>query len=195
MRTFAALLAPAALALATLFAAPASAADHMVTGAVAPAPMGHKQFCRDYPAECSVRSRRGKVTKLTRKRWQELVAINEHVNAIVQPVTDQEYYATEEYWTYPGEYGDCEDYVLLKRQLLMKRGWPASSLLITVVRQSDGSGHAVLTVRTDKADFVLDNLDYRVHAWSQTPYRFVRRQSDTHSGRWNAVRDTRPVGF
>lgn len=186
-------LALAALALTgtALTATSAHAVKPMITGAIAPAPIGHRQFCRDYPADCRIRSRRTAATELTRERWDQLTAVNEHVNRIVQPVTDQEYYATEEFWTYPGEYGDCEDYVLMKRELLMKQGWPASSLLITVVRQRDGSGHAVLTVRTSRGEFVLDNLDYRVRPWTETPYRYVRRQSASHSGRWKAIRDNR----
>ena len=190
-KTFRSLAAFATLAAAAFIAQPAQAAQTMITGAIAPAPIGHKQFCRMHPAECNVRSPRTRATKLTRARWEQLVRINEHVNAAVEPVTDQEFYATEEYWTYPGDYGDCEDYVLMKRDLLMKQGWPASSLLITVVRQRDGSGHAVLTVRTSRGEFVLDNLDYRVRPWAETPYRFVRRQSASHTGRWQAIRDNR----
>ena len=58
----------------------------------------------------------------------------------------------------PNGAGDCEDYVLEKRRELMHKGLSASDLLITVVRKPDGEGHAMLTVRTDKGDFVLDNL-------------------------------------
>ena len=190
-KTVRGLAALALLAAGAVAATPASSAQTMITGAIAPAPIGHRQFCRDYPAECRVRSARTTATELTRERWAQLVRINEHVNSVVQPVTDAEFYATEEFWTYPGEYGDCEDYVLMKRDLLMKQGWPASSLLITVVRQRDGSGHAVLTARTSRGEFVLDNLDYRVRPWAETPYRFIRRQSASHSGRWQAIRDNR----
>ena len=184
------LLGSAVLA-AAFHVAPAAASQHMVTGAIAPAPIGHKRFCRDFPAECRVRSSRTEATVLSRARWKELLDVNAAVNGSVEPVTDQEFYATEEFWTYPQGFGDCEDYVLMKRRMLMQRGWPASSLLITVVRQRDGSGHAVLTARTTHGDFVLDNLDYRVRLWTETPYRYVRRQSASHSGRWKAVRDLR----
>jgi hypothetical protein len=34
----------------------------------------------------------------------------------------------------------------------MLRGWPESKLLITVVRDENNEGHAVLTVRTDEGD-------------------------------------------
>jgi predicted transglutaminase-like cysteine proteinase len=39
---------------------------------------------------------------------------------------------------------DCEDYVLLKRRMLMQAGWPREALLVTVVRDKKGDGHAVL---------------------------------------------------
>ncbi len=35
----------------------------------------------------------------------------------------------------------------------MQAGWPREALLITVVRDKKGDGHAVLTVKTDKGDF------------------------------------------
>ncbi len=43
-------------------------------------------------------------------------------------------YGVEDYWTIPvSGRGGCEDYALLKRQRLMRAGWPASALLMTVV--------------------------------------------------------------
>jgi hypothetical protein len=50
-------------------------------------------------------------------------------------------------WSYPDDgYGDCEDYVLLKRRMLTQSGWPREALLVTVVRNEKDEGHAVLTV-------------------------------------------------
>ena len=65
-------------------------------------------------------------------------------------MTDLEHWGVVERWNYPDDgYGDCEDYVLLKRRMLMQAGWPREALLITVVRDKKGDGHAVLTVKTD----------------------------------------------
>src|SRR4029078_2889704 len=85
----------------------------------------------------------------------------------------------------------CEDLVLLKRRMLIEKGWPVGALLITVVRQSSGEGHAVLTVLTDRGDLVLDNLDPHIVVWSQTDYHFVKRQSEFDSGQWVSVDDGR----
>ena len=171
--------------------ATAFASAHMQTGGRTSQPIGHAYFCQQLPQECSVRSKKTKAPVLTRKRWSDLIEINNYSNKSVQPVTDQEYYGVEEHWTYPKSYGDCEDYVLLKRYMLLQRGWPESSLLITVVKQPNGDGHAVLTVRTDRADYVLDNLEATVKQWDKTPYKFLKRQSANHTGKWTAIKDYR----
>jgi len=154
-------------------------------------PIGHYEYCKIYTTDCAIVSSNTRSVALTRARWAELVVVNDQVNRQVQPVTDLEYYGREEFWTYPDRYGDCEDYVLLKRSLLMQRGWPASSLLITVVRQANGEGHAVLTVRTDQADYVLDNLNGRIVVWNDTEYRFLKRQAARDSGIWEGIDDAR----
>ena len=79
----------------------------------------------------------------------------------IKPMNDIDIYGKDEVWAYPDGVGDCEDYVLEKRRDLMRQGLSLANLLITVVRKPDGEGHAVLTVRTDKGDFVLDNLTDR----------------------------------
>jgi predicted transglutaminase-like cysteine proteinase len=113
----------------------------------------------------------------TPERLIELEAINRTVNREIEPATDLEIYGQTEYWTIPATKGDCEDYALLKRQRLMVRGWPASALLMTVVRDQKGEGHAVLTARTLQGDFILDNKVDEVKAWHRTGYEFVMRQS------------------
>ena len=51
-----------------------------------------------------------------------------------------EVYGRVEFWTYPKSgKGDCDDYVLLKRKLLMKRGWPGSALRLTAVMLGSSS--------------------------------------------------------
>ncbi len=165
--------------------------SHMVVTGRTTQPIGHYEYCKINTDDCSQRSSSTRPVKMTRERWDELVAINDQANQAITPVTDLELYNVEEYWTLPERYGDCEDYVLLKRLMLMKQGWPASSLLVTVVRQSNGDGHAVLTVRTDRADYVLDNLETKVKQWDQTEYQYLKRQSASNPGRWEGIDDNR----
>lgn len=162
-------------------------AGSMMTGGLTSQPIGHYEFCRTYQTECG--QKRGPIAPiaLTRDIWHDVLDINMAVNMIIEPMSDLEIYGREEVWTFPDRAGDCEDYVLLKRQMLIERGVPASALLITVVRKPDGEGHAVLTVRTDRGDFVLDNLRTEVRLWSDTEYTYLKRQSERHAGHWVSI--------
>ena len=161
----------------------------MEAGKITSIPIGHYQFCNANPAECRTKTRGDVRVKLTKENWKTLLNVNVSTNQSIQSITDADLYGTEEYWTYPQHAGDCEDYVLLKRKQLMAQGWPASALLITVVLQPNGEGHAVLTVRTDRGDLILDNLDERVMLWSETPYSFIKRQSKNHTGKWELIKN------
>ena len=154
-------------------------------------PIGHSAFCKTHGDECLANARVTEVTELDEARWQQLVAINNKVNSSVVPITDLDYYQVSEFWTYPNGYGDCEDFVLAKRRELIANGWAASTLLIAVVRESNGNGHAVLMVRTDRGDLVLDNQDGAVKVWADTPYQYLKRQSQANAGEWVGIDDSR----
>jgi predicted transglutaminase-like cysteine proteinase len=164
---------------------------YMVTTGRTSQPIGHYEFCQSHASECNVRSTGSQRVRLTPQLWNQLVAVNAEVNLAVKPATDQEIYGRPEVWAYPTTRGDCEDLVLLKRRDLIEQGWLVGALLITVVRQKNGEGHAVLTVETDRGDLVLDSLQPRVLVWSDTDYQYVKRQSETNSGQWMAIDDAR----
>lgn len=189
-------VAAACVAAFLLFsAAPASAAtpEEAFVAERGPTtmPLGHARFCAERPVECRPNDRVVSVLTLTDARWRQLVDVNAEVNSAVTPITDRALYKTEEYWTYPHGYGDCEDYVLAKRRALIELGWPASTVLVTVVRERNGDGHAVLTVRTDRGDLILDNQEALIKLWIDTPYTYVKRQSQTDAGRWVNLVDAR----
>jgi predicted transglutaminase-like cysteine proteinase len=168
------------------FTAPASLLA-MQTGGVTSQPIGHYEFCQANPSECQAGSRGRAAAKVTAYGWTVVREINASVNHAVTPMTDKELYGKDEYWTYPGEAGDCEDFVLAKRRQLMEKGFAASDLLITVARKPDGEGHAVLTLVTTEGDFILDNLNDDVKPWTATPYRYLKRQASFHAGRWVSI--------
>lgn len=175
-----------------LFAAPplASAAAPMATGGLTSQPIGHYEFCRANVAECSIRPKDEGPVALTRSMMRQLRSINAFANHSIKPMNDFDIYGKDEVWAYPDRLnvGDCEDYVLAKRRMLAAKGISLSNLLITVVRKPDGEGHAVLTVRTDQGDYILDNLSEAVKLWTDTPYRFLKRQASEHTGRWVTIR-------
>jgi predicted transglutaminase-like cysteine proteinase len=189
------ILAAGAL-LAALGAAPAVAGDPLFisVGDETRAPVGWVEFCNHRPWECHVAPTAPRNVTLTSKAWKELVRINRLVNTRIRPMTDLEHYGVVEKWAYPDDgYGDCEDYVLLKRRMLMEAGWPREALLITVVRDKKGDGHAVLTVRTDQGEFVLDNQNEDIVTWPEAGYRFVKRQSQSDPNVWVSLGDPRPA--
>jgi predicted transglutaminase-like cysteine proteinase len=167
------------------FTAPASALS-MKVGGVTSQPIGHYEFCQSHKSECraGVRTAPAKVTDFG---WSIVREINASVNRDITPMTDKELHGVDEIWSYPDGAGDCEDFVLLKRRMLMEKGFAAGDLLITVVRKPDGEGHAVLTLRTAQGDYILDNLNNEVKLWTETPYRYLKRQASFHAGRWVSI--------
>ncbi len=152
-----------------------------------PPPFGYVRFCLRDPSHCQAGTRKLSRPRATPLRLSELDAINRLVNGAIEPVTDAQLYGQEEYWTMPNTKGDCEDYALLKRKMLIERGWPASALLLTVVRDELGDGHAVLTVRTSQGDFILDNKVAEVLRWHETGYHFIMRQSYVDPQQWRSL--------
>ncbi len=156
-------------------------------------PVGHAEFCQARPAECGPNADLVSAVPLTEGLWQQLLLVNAAINQSIVPVTDQDLYQVAEFWTYPNGYGDCEDFALAKRRELINAGWPASALLMAVVKQSNGEGHAVLMVRTDRGDLVLDNQVGSIDLWSATPYKFIKRQSQADAGQWVDMIDDREI--
>lgn len=159
----------------------------MQTGVITSQPIGHYEFCQKYKRECKVQTANPKAAALTSAGWRSVRSINTSINRSITPMTDMDIHGKDEVWSYPAKVGDCEDFVLAKRKALISRGFSPSTLLITVVRKPDGEGHAVLTLRTTEGDFILDNLNDSVRLWTQTPYRFLKRQATNNSGRWVTI--------
>lgn len=141
-------------------------------------PMGFISFCLKDPSQCEGGTDTPVKKALTPASWSELNTVNDYVNTNVPQVEDIANYGVSEHWSYPNARGgDCEDLALLKRKMLIERGWPASDLLIAVVREWNGEGHAILVVDTDKGELVLDNKNWAIVAWNDTPYTWIKRQS------------------
>lgn len=164
-----------------------AAANSLVAVGKTNPPIGHFEFCKSYPGDCRALGRDKGPMKLTRKAWADILAVNTQVNQVIRPDTDMDIYGVQELWAYPRTVGDCEDYVLLKRQILQNKGFDPANLLITVVLQPSGEGHAVLTVRTDYGDYILDNMRGDVRLWAETGYTFIKRQSSENAAQWTKL--------
>lgn len=180
-----ALPAHAFLARPTLFAA---------IGAATKAPSGWQQFCAENAEECRPGADQARDVVLTPELLQQLYEINKYVNDRVAWTSDDALYGKAERWTLPLDRGDCEDIVLLKRKLLAELGWPQGSLLITTVEEPGPAKgrHAVLTVRSDRGEMILDNQTPEILFWYETKYRYLSRQSATDPNIWVAFGSEQP---
>ncbi len=150
-------------------------------------PIGYVRFCATNPGDCKFDGKKVPRIALDPARWGLLYQVNTFVNGKITPVSDQELYGESEFWAIPEEAGDCEDYVLLKKRYLENLGFPASSLLITVVLDENNQGHAVLTVASEEADFILDNRRNDILRWRDTKYTYLKRQSQLDPQQWVAL--------
>jgi predicted transglutaminase-like cysteine proteinase len=140
--------------------------------------LGWVKFCERNPTECAFDSAEEAVVTLTQQVWSTINSVNKKVNSDISAITDQEHWGVVDQWSMPVDgKGDCEDFQLLKRKLLAEAGISRRAMRMTVVIDELGEGHAVLMVRTDKGDFILDNKTSSIVSWDQTGYSFVKRES------------------
>ncbi|PDT50463.1 hypothetical protein CO661_02265 [Sinorhizobium fredii] len=170
-----------------LIAAPmaAHAGTTMKVGGKAFAPPAFASFCTREPTLCSTKGG-AKTVVLRPDKASELQQVNRAVNGRIRERSDLANVGKDDDWRVPTGYGDCEDFAIMKKRELLKRGWPASALLLTVARYR-GAGHTVLTVRTSEGDLVLDNMNNSVRDWSRTPYNYFARQSQSNGRRWERI--------
>jgi predicted transglutaminase-like cysteine proteinase len=168
---------------------------HVLISKATQPPLGWVEFCARQPGECvGITPASRELVHLRREAWVDLVRVNKLVNQTIKPLSDLEHWGVVEHWSYPDDgYGDCEDYVLLKRRMLMRSGWPREALLVTVVRNQKNEGHAVLTVVTNKGDYILDNETQHILLWSETSYSFVKRQSQSNPNEWVSLDRPQPA--
>ncbi len=159
-------------------------------------PIGYVNFCFENPNDCVSRVNpfMPAAVTMTPALLQKLFRVNAYVNEKIEPVSDQDHFGTPERWTYPvSSKGDCEDYVLLKKQMLAAQGIPDRALRITVVLDERGEGHAILTIPTSDGDYVLDNRRDDILRWNATKYTFLKRQSDQNPRQWVSLKANEPV--
>ncbi|MCZ8158514.1 MAG: transglutaminase-like cysteine peptidase [Rhizobiaceae bacterium] len=135
-------------------------------GARASAPLQMQLFCLQNPKDC--KPSKAKVVTYTTQIEKKIRAINAAVNREIKPTREK-----RDIWSVNVRKGDCDDYVMTKRQRLIRAGIPASALRIAVVRTRMGEGHAVLIVKTTEGDFVLDNLRRTVVKRNASGYHYV----------------------
>ena len=152
-----------------------------VSGA-ASAPAGAAAICKTYDWACAGQTSAAPVGADVLRL---ATVVNKAANNRIRPVSDMEQYSTAERWSLPTKRGgDCEDYALFKKMELVKAGVSADRLLIAAVLDKKNNVHAVLVLRTEMGDYVLDNLTSRVLPWNKTGYAFLRMQDPRQPAKW-----------
>ncbi len=186
------------LFFALLACAPApafSAGTSQTEGRAHKGPRAYHEMCRRDPGLCAGDLAAARdpgaapAASLTSVTFAALQDINDRINARVRSETDAALYGLSDFWTAGHHAGDCEDYMIAKKMALIRQGWAADQLLYAVVEGIETPYHAVLIVRTDHGDLVLDNLRHDVRPWDQTGYRFVIRQAANDPSTWVRVRE------
>ena len=83
-------------------------------------------------------------------------SVHRKVNSDTTYRTDLGQYGIPEFWTVAGKFGDCEDYALLKRKMLIDAGFDRDKIHLCTCFVGD-AGHCVLLVETDRGNYILDN--------------------------------------
>ncbi|HXW18990.1 MAG TPA: transglutaminase-like cysteine peptidase [Roseiarcus sp.] len=164
-------------------------AGYASVGAATSVPYGWKDFCQRERAECLGPVLPALDVNLTSATLAKLQRVNRTVNETIEPITNLEHWGTMlDHWDYPLDgKGDCKVFALYKRKLLIEMGFPRQALLMTIVRDQNDEGHTILTIKTNRGEFVLDNLNDDLRPWDQTGYRFVKRQSQENPNVWVAL--------
>ena len=179
--------AVAVMAALAFWSAAASAQTPATMPAVSAAavPMGEARpiaawvtFCQTNAVECAVDVAEPAIIALTPAIWSTVVSVNRRVNKTIRAVTDLDHWNTPDRWDLAEDgAGDCEDFQLLKRKMLATAGLPRRAMRMTVVIDEKGEGHAVLTLVTDRGDYILDNKTNDILPWYRTGYIFIKRES------------------
>jgi predicted transglutaminase-like cysteine proteinase len=178
---------PVFCVLAALFAGgtSAQAAGWMQTREAVPPPLGFVSYCAQNLETCRVKFQDARQVSMDTRHWAALNAVQQSVNAAIRSVPDSQSTGSEEQWSL-GEkgIGDCEDYALRKKQMLIREGFPQESLLLTTAVTEKGEKHVVLTVVTDKGDYILDNRYAKPMAWNDLAYNWIARQDPLNPLIW-----------
>ncbi|MHA6297969.1 transglutaminase-like cysteine peptidase [Devosia sp. CAU 1758] len=173
-----------ALTMASVGTAAAYINDHAYKGfapvvqTAAITPLSMQYFCAKNRAEC--RGGGSGQATMTPNLMAVLQQVNVHVNRAIRPRVDN-----ADIWELNPTEGDCEDYVLSKRSMLIRNGVSAGSLRIAYTHTRRGEPHAVLVVRTSQGDYVLDNLSNSVKTLRASGYN-IRSMSSSDPSRWTA---------
>lgn len=118
--------------------------------------------------------------------------VNALINTSITYRSDAQTWNMQERWVLPirsegVNYGDCEDYALEKRASLLEAGVPADRMRMATAWSPATGMHAVLILRLEAGDYVLDNTTPHILTVSQTRYEWRLLQTGPSLLEWSVV--------
>jgi predicted transglutaminase-like cysteine proteinase len=147
------------------------------------APFAHIKFCMASPEQCASGTGPGTI-EMTPDARKTIAAINRSVNSSIAPRLDP---PGQEVWKVDAAEGSCHDYAVTKRQKLLAAGYSPKAVRLAVARTGEGEGHAVVVVRTNEGDMVLDNRTNAIRRWDRTDLHWISIESSDDPHLWNAI--------
>lgn len=123
----------------------------------------------------------------------QLDRVNRFVNR-VRYRTDQRNWDRRDYWAAPREFfargGDCEDFAITKYLSLRALGFGAEDMRVLVLWDlKREAAHAVLVVRHEEQELVLDNLRRRIVPLARLPHYQVHYSVNDQSVLWHMAQN------
>jgi len=168
----------------------ARSATQIADGRVTAPPPGFVSFCMHNVAVCTgAPAPAPQKVVLDDQKRAVLMAVNDSVNRAISYRGDPQNFGVANLWRLDamGGSGDCKDYALAKQQALIAAGLPKEALRLAIVKTRSNELHAVLTVDTDRGDYVLDSINPAILSWDDTSYSWLSRQSAGDPLNWVAV--------
>jgi len=147
------------------------------------APFAFIEACNRYRQACRRKTGQSRVA-LTEGLEQIVFAINERVNHDI--VLSREPKGRDD-WKIDPPKGDCDDFAMTKRKLLMDQGIPPRAISLATGLTPEGVGHVVVVLRTKTGDLVLDNGDDWLKMPSETALQWQRIESEDNPRLWRKL--------
>jgi predicted transglutaminase-like cysteine proteinase len=106
--------------------------------------------------------------------------------------SDEAQYQKREHWAIMTKrtdghyYGDCEDFALTCRSILLKKGWSKSNLRLALCWDENGAYHCVCVATVDDTDYIIDNRARHISKFKDSNYKWDRIQ-DADSSHWDKM--------
>ncbi len=149
-------------------------ATHLKLSFATKTPPQWNRFIEEYPDQDNdIGTPSNTAFTMSPLRYRLMCAVHRDINTVCRYKHDE---AGNDHWKlihdFPYE-GDCEDFALTKRAMLIEAGFPYGSLWPTICKKHD-KDHMVLIINTYQCSYVLDIGSYiPITSVGKVPYKWI----------------------